>query len=263
MLSFLLRPGRITKYSSSWRGVNTLLRLYRRIIPEDLLLRIKDIDGSLIFDVNVRGNMGLYLWHYPELFEKEERELFCSSIHPGCTVLDVGANIGFYTLLAAKRGAQVFAIEADPFNAAMLRHHVKINNLSQRVTVFEIAATDATKAIPLYRHPFNLGESNIVAKGQHSGMIEGRTIDSLELPAIDICKMDIEGAELMALHGMKQTMKRSPQMKLFVEYAQHLGAGEELLGFLRANFSSVQAIDQHETAAPGEIPEFCNLLALR
>lgn len=263
VLPLLLRAGRITKYSPSWRGVNTLAKLYRKFIPEDLLLRIKDIDSNLIFDVNVRGNMGLYLWHYPELFEKELRALFCSFITPGCTVLDVGANIGFYTLLAAKRGARVFSVEADPVNAGMLRHHVEVNGFSERVTIFEMAATDATKATPLYRHPFNLGESNIIAIGQHAGMIEGRTIDSLNLPPIDICKMDIEGAELMALRGMERTLDRSPQMKLMVEYAQHLGAGEELLGYLRANFASVQVIEQDETAAPGKIPEFCNLLAQR
>ena len=114
VLPIFLRAGRLSKYSPSWRGVNALSRLYRKIIPEDLFFRVDDIDQDLIFDVNLRSNMGLYLWHYPRLFEKEQRELFCASITPGCTVLDVGANIGFYTLLAAKRGAQVFAIEADP-----------------------------------------------------------------------------------------------------------------------------------------------------
>src|SRR5690242_18524127 len=144
-LSLLLRIGRITKFSPSWRGVESLTKLYRRIIPEDFLLRIKDIDGDLIFDVNLRGNMGLYLWHYPELFEKEEREMFCLSITPGCTVLDVGANIGFYTLLAAKRGARVFSIEADPLNIAMLRHHVEINGFGKQVTIHQMAATDSVK----------------------------------------------------------------------------------------------------------------------
>jgi FkbM family methyltransferase len=262
-LSLLLRAGRISKYSPSWRGVNTLTKWYRRVIPPDLLLRVKDIDKDLIFDVNVRGNMGLYLWHYPDLFEKEERELFCSFITPSCTVLDVGANIGFYTLLAAKRGARVFSIEADPVNAAMLRHHVEINGFNDRVTIYEMAATDATRAVALYRHPFNLGESNIVAQGQQSGMIEGRTLDSLNLPPVDICKMDIEGAELMALRGMEETMDRSPQIKLLVEYAQHLSTGQGLLSYLRTNFSSVEVIEKSEAAARGEIPEFCNLLAVR
>lgn len=262
-ISLLLRPGRITKYTGRWKGHNTLLRLYRKYLPPDLRLRVSDFDGDLKFDVNMRGNVDICLWHFPKLYEKEQRKLFCSLIKPGCTVLDVGAHIGFYTLLAAKRGARVFSVEADPSNAAQLRHHVEINGFTDQVTVFEMAATECSKAVPLYRHAFNQGESNIIQKGQPACVVQGNMLDALDLPPIDICKMDIEGAELMALRGMERTLSRSPHMKLMVEYAQHLGAGEELLGYLRANFASVQVIEQNETAAPEKIPEFCNLLAQR
>jgi FkbM family methyltransferase len=263
VLSLLLRAGRITKYSPSWRGVNGLLYLYRKTIPEDLYLRISDFDGDMRLDVNLRGNMGLYLWHYPMLFEKEERELFCASIAPGCTVLDVGANFGFYTLLAAKRGARVFSIEADPVNAALLRHHVQINGFSDRVTIFEMAATESNQRMPLYRHPFNLGESNIIAKGMPSGFVEGKALDTLDLPPIDICKMDIEGAELAALRGMANTIARSPNFRLFVEYAEHFGNSEALLSHLRTNFSSIRVVEASDTTQPDKIPAFCNLFATR
>ena len=259
----LLRPVRVTKYFHSWKGYNTLLPLYRQYLPADLLTRIRDFDGGLTLDVNVRGNVGLSLWHFPDLYEEEEREIFCSAIFPGCTVLDVGANIGLYTLLAAKRGARVFAIEADPLNGTMLRHHVKINGFEDQVTIFEMAAIDSPQRVVLYRHPFNLGESNIVEKGAPSGVIEGRTIDSLKLPPIDICKMDIEGAELSALLGMKETMSRSPRMKLLVEFARHYGNADELLSFLRSNFSSVKVIEDIPSGSASEIPAFCNLLATR
>lgn len=263
MFPLLLRPGRLTKYSPSWLGVNTLSKLYRRIIPEDLFMRIEDIDQDLIFDVNLRSYMGLYLWHYPKLFEKEERELFCESITPGCTVLDVGANIGFYTLLAAKRGARVFAIEADPLNAAMLRRHIEINGFDKTVQVFELAVTDCIKEVPLYRHAYNMGQSNIIENGEQSGTILAKTIDSLNLPPIDICKMDIEGSEFWALQGMEQTLARSPHIKLMVEYVRDLRMSKELLSYLRTNFSSVRVLEQNELDLSGEIPESCNLLALR
>jgi FkbM family methyltransferase len=262
-LSLLLRPGRITKYTGRWKGHNTLLRLYRKYLPPDLKLRVSNFDGNLKFDVNMRGNVDICLWHFPELYEREERELFCSLIKPGCTVLDVGAHIGFYTLLAAKRGARVFSVEADPSNAAMLRHHVEINGFSDQVTIFEMAATEYATEVSLYRHAYNQGESNIIEQGLPAGTVPGRALDSLGLPPIDICKMDIEGAELMALRGMERTLESSPNIKLMVEYAQHLGAGEELLSYLRANFSSVQVIEQDEQAVSGEIPAFCNLLAVR
>ena len=262
-LSLFLRAGRVTKYTGRWKGHNTLQRLYRKYLPPDLFLRVSDFDGGLKFDVNLRGNVDICLWHFPDLYEAELRELFCSQIKPGCTVLDVGAHIGLYTLLAAKRGARVFAIEADPANAALLRHHVEINGFNQSVTVFEMAATDSARELPLYRHAFNQGESNIIEKGDPAGRIQGRTIDSLELPPIDICKMDIEGSEVNALRGMGRTLQRSSQMKLMVEYAQHLGAGEELLKCLRESFSCVEVIEKDVVTIPGEIPDFCNLLATR
>jgi len=246
----------------SWKGYNTLLPLYRKYIPEDLFTRIDDFDRDLILDVNVRGNTGLSLWHYPDLYEKEERQIFCDSITPGCTVLDVGANFGLYTLLAAKRGARVFAIEADPLNVAELRHHVEINGVADRVTIFEVAATDHDQPVALYRHPFNLGESNIIEMGMPSGTIEGRTIDSLQLPPIDVCKMDIEGAELLALQGMTNTLARSPRLKLLVEYAEHYGNGEALLTFLRSRFPCLRVIEDLPLHSPDEIPPFCNLLAI-
>jgi FkbM family methyltransferase len=154
-------------------------------------------------------------------------------------------------------------VEADPVNAALLRHHVKINGFADRVTVFEMAATECTKEVVLYRHAFNQGESNIIENGRPFGAVHGKALDSLNLPPIDICKMDVEGAELMALQGMEQTLKRSPHIKLMVEYAQHLGAGEALLNYLRSNFSSVRVIEQNGLAATGDIPPFCNLIAER
>jgi FkbM family methyltransferase len=157
----------------------------------------------------------------------------------------------------------VFAIEADPLNAAMLRHHVEINGFGAQVTIHQMAATDSIKKVPLYRHPFNLGESNILENGQICEMIEGTTLDSLNLPAIDICKMDIEGAELMALLGMQSTLERSPCLKLFVEYADAFKNSQALLAYLRKNFSRLQIMEVPETDPHKDIPSYCNILAMR
>ncbi len=261
-LTMLLRAGRITRFLPREKGFYKLRSFYQRFLPEGFRVR-KKIDGDLLLDLDLSDNLGLYLWHYPDLYEKREIEIFCSFVTPGCVVLDVGANVGLYTLLAAKRGARVFAIEADPLNAAMLRHHLKLNRLEDRVTVFEMAATDAEGTVSLYRSLPNMGESNIIKKGESVGTVAGKPIDSLNLPPVDICKMDIEGAELAALQGMQRTLARSPQLKLFVEYAEAFAGSKSLLEYLRTNYSRLEILETPQTDARRAVPAFCNLLAQR
>jgi len=168
-----------------------------------------------------------------------------------------------YTLLAAKRGARVFAIEPDPRNAAMLRRNISLNRLEDQVTIFEIAATDAEKTVSLYCSDRNSGESNILAKGSLAGSVTGRTIDSLNLPAVEVCKMDIEGSEFMALMGMQRTLERSPQIKLFVEYAEVFRDSAALLDFLKKNFPVLRVIEAPDSDVFGTLPHFCNIFATK
>lgn len=258
VLSLLLHAGRVTRFSPSWKGFRHLQALYQKIIPEGTILRINNFDGDLKLDVNIRETVGLSLWHYPDLYEREERKLFCAAIQPGSTVLDVGANCGIYTLLAAKRGARVFSIEADPVNAALLRGNVALNALTERVAIFEMAATEREKSVTLFRNSSNWGGSNLYF-GDASGSVPGKTLDSLKLPAIDVCKMDIEGSELPALRGMKETIARSPHLRLFVEYCRDYVDSAPLLSYLKENFPAFEVIG----AKNGEIPPLCNILATR
>jgi FkbM family methyltransferase len=211
-----------------------------------------------MLDVDPREGIGINVWHAPKLFERKERELFCASIVPGSRVLDVGANIGIYTLLAAKRGATVFAIEADPLNAERLRNHVKLNGFTDRVTIFECAATNSEASITLYRDLDNSGHSNMFF-GANGITVNGRTIDSLGLPPIDLCKMDIEGAEVFALAGMDNMIERSPNLKMLVECSAEFGHAGELLDFARSRFVNIEVVGKGPLPADEQPPLFCNL----
>ena len=221
--------------------------------------------------MSICETIGINVWHTPRLFERKEREIFCSAIDAGKVVLDVGANIGIYTLLAAKRGARVFAIEADPENVRMLRHHAEINGLVDRISVFEMAAIDRSQPVTLYRSPRNSGGSTLFGtrQGVTAVGVEGRTIDSLNLPPIDVCKMDIEGAELLALRGMRSTLARSPNLRLLVEWNPSVQVDDsdqdavprQLLSFLRSHFASLSIVGGPELSSSDLPPAFCNLWA--
>ena len=267
ILHDVLRCGRFTKYLPYVRGLGVLRGFYELVLPKgELQLRVDDFDDDLKMDVDVREIIGINVWHRPEFFERHERRVFCAAITPGSVVLDVGANVGIYTLLAAKRGARVFAVEADPQNVERLRNHVRLNGFDDRVMILHMAASDKDGPLTLFRSPGNSGHSNLF-EGVESVLIPGKTIDSLELPPIDVCKMDIEGAEMTALSGMQDTISRSPKMSLLVEYNTSLGQTNGMMEFICEHFQSVYAIRKPPFAAKGPLSPtqkprtFCNLWA--
>jgi FkbM family methyltransferase len=237
----LMQLGRATRFLPPVRGVGKILlplqSFYRRLgfLEKPRLCRISNFDGDLLLDVNPADTIGARLWHLPHLWEREERKFFCAAVRPGSMVLDVGANIGVYTLLAAKRGATVFAIEADPRNAAMLRHHVQLNAMAERVTIFEMAASEAAGTVDLVRNPANCGGSYVVP----GTAVPSRTIDSLNLPPIDVCKIDIEGHEEAALRGMTMTLERSPSLRLLIE-CNEMADRSAVRAMLTSRFTHIQ-----------------------
>ena len=244
----LLRFGRLTRFLPPVRGVGKIVlplqAFYIRhgFLEQRRLCRITDFDGDLLLDVNPADTIGARLWHLPQLWERTERKLFCSRIRPGSVVLDVGANIGLYTLLAAKRGGQVFAIEPDPDNAAMLRHHLQLNGLMERVNIMQFAASDRQRRVGLQRNPGNCGGTQVIVGSE----VEARTIDSLGLPPIDVCKIDVEGHEEPALRGMAATLNRSPGLSLLIECNNQLADREAVLSLLRARFRTIQLVGRHD-----------------
>ncbi len=168
-------------------------------------------------------------------------------------VLDVGANIGYYTLLAARAGAQVHAFEPDPRNLHYLLRNLRGNRLLDRVTMVNKAVSDKVGVEAFHQHE-SLLESSLcrqLANGA-STTVECTTIDEYcgTDGQADLIKIDIEGAELRALSGMGELIARSGRgLVMFIEcYPAGLKAagasGEELLKWLTSRGFSVKAIDE-------------------
>jgi FkbM family methyltransferase len=143
-----------------------------------------------------------------------------NNIQEGDTVLDLGANIGYYTLLFAKivgEKGKVYAFEPDPVNFKLLELNILINGYKNIIPV-QKAISDKTKTVNFYRS--NAKSHNLYKEGYHEVIkVESARLDDfLPKEKIDFIKMDIEGAEGEAIIGMKNILKRNKNIKLIFEY---------------------------------------------
>ena len=175
-----------------------------RIVPAGATVRI--LSGPNRGRKWIRGAA-----HCPEwlgIYEKENQRKIAGIVTQGMTVLDVGANVGFFTLLMSRLvgpTGRVFAFEPLPANAARLIHHIDINSLSN-VTVSEVAISREDGEAS-----FSTGADCYHGRLEEDGTASVRvpiaSIDSLlksgRIVLPDFMKIDIEGAEFDLLQGCK------------------------------------------------------------
>lgn len=183
------------------------LRLPLRLIPSTTVLPI--LQGELRGKKWICGssNHGCWLGSY----EKTKQDLFAQIVSPGDVVFDVGAHVGFYTLLASKltgESGQVIAFEPVPRNLVYLREHLRLNQI-KNVKIIAAAVSDAEDD-----RWFKNGASSTMGRLCSTGDFKVRTVslDALfargEIPIPSVIKMDIEGGEYQALLGAETILKQ-------------------------------------------------------
>jgi FkbM family methyltransferase len=195
---------------------------------------------------------------------------FRAALRPGDHAVDVGANVGCYTLLFARwvgSTGRVLALEPAPDAFDGLVRHVALNGLAAQVTALNIAASDRAGVARLAVDGFQ-GTNHLVAGGSDDGArsidVRTETLDELcERERIDpaLMKVDVEGAELSVLRGAAETIRRMGEgLSLFVE--MHPSAWREagvtvddVRGELRG--MGFRAVPLRETADPWALEGEC------
>ena len=160
-------------------------------------------------------------------WEPNISSLIESVLTRGDVFVDIGANIGYHSLLASKLvGAEgsVIAIEASPSTFEILSLHIRENNAAN-VRAINKAASDAPGSLIIYRaSPGNTGTATTIKSRGHDeeGIVEGIPIDHIltckERSRLRLIKMDIEGGELPVLRRLLQTLELYPaEIDLIVE----------------------------------------------
>jgi FkbM family methyltransferase len=191
------------------RLLRKIVRLPLRLMPAESVVRIRS--GELRGWRWIAGSStnGCWLGTY----ERHMQRLFRERVRPGSTVFDVGANVGFFTLLASKLAGdsgRVYAFEPLPRNLEFLERHVRLNDLGNvHLDALAIAAASGEAHFRIAPHASMGG----LAEGGDLRVVTASLDDliaSARVPRPDFIKMDIEGAESEALRGAKNLLAAGP-----------------------------------------------------
>lgn len=158
-------------------------------------------------------------------WQKFEIEIILKNINEGDTVLDIGANIGYYTIYIARKvgkNGKVFCFEPDPVNCSFLKKSVIANGYTN-VIVEQKAVTDKIGKAKLYLCDENKGDHRIYNSYDDRKNIDIETVTLDDYfknykENINFIKIDVQGSEGGVIKGMKNLLKKNKNVKMFIEY---------------------------------------------
>ncbi|MHC1610633.1 MAG: FkbM family methyltransferase [Candidatus Methanospirareceae archaeon] len=159
------------------------------------------------------------------------------------TVLDIGANIGYYALLAGKYAEKVYAFEPDFRNFKMLVNNIKLNDM-ENIEPLNFAVSDREGEIEFFMNTEACNSSKVALDTPSENYVEtkvksiviDRFVKENEI-SVDVVRFDTEGYEYFILKGMRETINRDrPSMFLEIHpllVRKYGGDVEEMLGWMK------------------------------
>lgn len=260
------------------------LRLVRQtLIEKTRRPQVRVLHGATLF-LDPQDSLGLS-WH--KAFEPMETKFFSTHIQPGQTVVDIGANIGYFTTLFSKKvgpKGSVIAFEPDRDNFALLKKNVELNNCSN-VELVNSAVSDKDGSLRLFVSSENAGDHRSYDSGDgrpsyNVPCVRLDTFLNCRNKPISFIKMDIQGAEFAALNGMQETLNKNHGLTLVTEFQpnslEDFGvSGQAVLDLLLSfGFILEEIQEKEQTIQPvrpdellrrfiPESPHFTNLICRR
>ena len=172
--------------------------------------QVVDLGGYQLLVPTRDPDFGSNIYAFKE-YEAPVRKALRECLRPGDTFIDIGANIGVMTFLGASivgASGRVIAVEPNPENVQLLYRNIVLNG-STRVEVLPLAASDRRSVFSLTgRSNTHLSAPQGARGGGH--LVQSVPLDDLlgDLPRLDLVKLDVEGHEPPALHGMMRILTR-------------------------------------------------------
>ncbi len=200
---------------------HVIMHLFRKIKPYPYRITLSNyIEQGCKFEVTTPMEEGRVCGIGDE---EDFLRLFMEKIQPSDVFFDIGSCVGLYALHAALSGAKVIAFEPDPYFRKRLITNISLNKLQGSIQIMDYAVSDKKGKAVLYTDGVEGRSPSLCLIGERGSVIVNtNSIDNAIaegiLPMPTFMKMDIEGAEILALHGMKQLLssKDAPRY-LFIE----------------------------------------------
>lgn len=179
-------------------------------------------------------------------------KVFAKTIKEGMTVVEIGANFGYYTLLAASLigpTGKIYAFEANSEISEILLQSIAVNGFLDRVIVIKKVVSDKSGRIKFHKLRRLHGGSSIsdISEGifkfqKYKDHVETMDVEAVSLDdyfagnnlKIDAIKIDVEGSEALIFKGMKKLLQENPHVTIICEFTPDLisGTGENPKQFL-------------------------------
>jgi len=197
------------------------IKAFHKFIVSRITARFTVVDGNKMF-LDPEDAMRLSI---TGIHEPLETAIVKKQIKKGDVVLDIGANIGYYTLIFSRlvgKMGRVYAFEPDPCSYALLKKNVEINECSN-VVLLQKAVSNKSVKIKLYLCEYNSMDHRIYDSHDNRKFVE---IDAIKLDdyfknyhkKINFIKMDIQGSEGVAVQGMSYLLKKNKTVKIITEF---------------------------------------------
>jgi FkbM family methyltransferase len=177
------------------------------------------------YDVELDLGEAIQRWIYLGAFEPKETELARAWLQPGMTFVDVGANFGYFTLLASSRvgaSGRVFALEPSPYAHGRLAETLASNGLDQVVLV-QAGLSASPGTLDLYIPPNGFHSPTMSANSggepvQVPVLTLDRCLSDWGVDEVDLIKIDVEGHELRVLDGAAEALANGRIRAILIEF---------------------------------------------
>lgn len=250
-----------------WRYMREF-RWHRAKSRDDILTDVSDFQMWLNPDDDGVSKF-LYL---DGLFAEDETSFYDRFVQDDMVIADVGANIGYFTLIFSRNitNGKIYSFEPEPQNYTLLRKNLQENKIGDVVTE-QLALSDTNGETSLYKHPTNGGGHSLHEDGVlpfddfpddgNAETVRSTTFDDYfdSRPDPDLVKIDVEGGEPNVLRGMMGSLETKPVISL--EYTPHMWSRnpEEIFSLLESydySFYKIESGGALTQKAKGDLTQF-------